>query len=72
MFLEGILLKVALGNVAIILWQWLSPVSMVQAWQKDLGLFVSIRSSKVPFKVLKQVLEFTMLVKEKVSMKWHR
>ena len=72
MFLEGILLKVALGNVTIIFWQSLSPVSMVQASQKDLGLFVSIRPSKVPFKVLKQVLDFTMLVKEKVSMKSHR
>ena len=72
MFLEGILLKVALGNITIILWQSLSPVSMVQASQKDLGLFVSIRPSKVPFKVLKQVLDFTMLVKEKVSVKSHR
>ena len=44
-------------------------VSMVQVLQKDLGLFVSIRLSKVPLTVLKQVLEFTMLVKEKVSMK---
>ena len=42
---------------------------MVQVLQKDLGLFVSIRLSKVPLTVLKQVLEFTMLVKEKVSMK---
>ena len=71
MFFEGILLKDALRNVTIILWQPLSPISMVQVLQKDLGLFVSIRSSKVPFKVLKQVLEFTVLVKEKVSMKPH-
>ena len=42
---------------------------MVQVLQKDLGLFVSIRLSKVPLTVLKLVLEFTMLVKEKVSMK---
>ena len=39
---------------------------MVQGLQKDFGLFVSIIPSKVPFKVLKQVLEFTMLLKEKV------
>ena len=49
MFFQGILLKEALRNVTIILWQSLGPVSMV--------LFL--------FKVLKQVLEFTMLVKEK-------
>ena len=45
---------------------------MVQVLQKDLGLFLRARLSKVPFKVLKQVLEFIMLVKEKVSMKSHR
>ena len=45
---------------------------MVQVLPKDLGLFVSVRSSKVPFKVLKQVLGFTMLVKGKVSMKSQR
>ena len=69
MFFEGILLKDALRNVTVILWQSLSPVSMVLVSQKDLGLFVSIISNKVPFKVLKHVLEFTMLVKGKVSMK---
>ena len=42
---------------------------MMQVLQKDLGLFVSIISKKVPLKVLKQVLEFTMLVNEKVSVK---
>ena len=62
-------LKDALRNVTIILWQSLSPVSMVQVLQKDLGLLISIISSKVSFKVLQQVLEFTMLVKEKLSMK---
>ena len=72
MFFESILLKDALRNVTIILWQSLSPVSIVQVLQKGLGLLVSIRSSKVPFKVVKQVLEFTMLVKEKASMKLHR
>ena len=72
MFFEGILLKDALRDNTIILCQSLSPVSMVQVLQKGLGLLVSIRSSKVPFKVLKLVLEFTMLVKEKVSMKPHR
>ena len=72
MFFESILLKDALRNVTIILWQLLSPVSIVQVLQKGLGLLVSIRSSKVPFKVVKQVLEFTMLVKEKASMKLHR
>ena len=41
-------------------------VSIVQVLQKDLGLFVRIRSSKVPFNVLKQVLDITLLVKEKV------
>ena len=41
-------------------------VSIVQVLQKDLGLFVSIRSSKIPFNVLKQVLDLTLLVKEKV------
>ena len=46
-------------------------VSILQVLQKDLGLFVSIRSSKVPFNVLKQVLDITLLVKEKVSMKSH-
>ena len=45
---------------------------MAQVLQKDSGKFVSIRSSKVPFKVLKQVLEVTMLVNEKVSMKPQR
>ena len=72
MFFESILLKDALKNVTIILWQSLSPVSTVQVLQKGLGLLVSIRSSKVPFKFVKQVLEFTMLVKEKASMKLHR
>ena len=72
MFFEGILLKDAMRDNTIILCQSLSPVSMVQVLQKGLGLFVSIRSSKVPFKVLKLVLEFTMLVKEKLSMKPHR
>ena len=62
-------LKDALRNFSIILWQSLSPVSMVQVLQKDLGLLISIISSKVSFKVLQQVLEFTMLVKEKLSMK---
>ena len=42
---------------------------MVVVLEKDLGFFVSVISSKVPFKVLKQVLKFTMLVKGKVSMK---
>ena len=42
---------------------------MVLVLQKDLSLFVSIASSKVPFRVLKEDLGFTMLVKEKVSMK---
>ena len=56
-------------NVNITLWQSLSPVSMVLILKKDLGFLVSIISSKVPFKVLKRVLEFTMLIKEKVSMK---
>ena len=65
MFFGGIFLKDALRNVTIILWQSLSPVSKVLVLQKDLGLFVSITSGKFPFKVLKQVLEFTMLVKEK-------
>ena len=69
MFSEGILLKDALRNVTIILWQSVSPVSMVQVLLQDSGFCVSIRSSKVPFKVLKQVLKFTMLVKGKVSMK---
>ena len=64
------LLKDALRNVNIILWQSLSPVSMIQVLQKDLGLFVSIRQSSI--KVLKQILEFTVLVKEKASMKSHR
>ena len=68
MFFEGILLKDALRNVTIILWQSLSPVSVVLVSQKDLGLFVSIILNKVPFKVLKHVLEFTLLVKGKVSM----
>ena len=62
-------LKDALRNFSIILWQSLSPVSMVQVLQKDLGLLISIISSKVSFKALQQVLEFTMLVKEKLSMK---
>ena len=62
-------LKDALRNVTMILWQSLSPVSMVQVLQKDLGLLISIISSKVSFKVLQQVLESTMLVKEKLSMK---
>ena len=62
-------LKDALRNFSIILWQSLSPVSMVQVLQKDLGLLISIISSKVSFKVLQQVLEFTMLVKEKLSLK---
>ena len=69
MFFEGILLKDALRNVTIILWQSLSPVSMVEVLLQDSGFFVSIKSSKVPFKVLKQVLKFTTLVKGKVSMK---
>ena len=68
MFFEGILLKDALRNITIILWQSLSPVSVVLVSQKDLGLFVSIILNKVPFKVLKHVLEFTLLVKGKVSM----
>ena len=46
MFLEGILLKDVLRNVAIILWQSLSPVWMVQVLQKDLGLLISIILSK--------------------------
>ena len=66
---EGNLLKDALRNITIVLWQSLCPVSMVQVLKKGLGLFLSIISSKVPFEVLKQVLEFTVLVKEKVSMK---
>ena len=37
-------------------------------FRKDLGLFVSIISRKVPFKVLKQILQFIMLVKENVSL----
>ena len=53
MFFEGILLKDALRNVSIILWQSQSSASMVLVLQKDLGLFVSIISSKVQFKVLK-------------------
>ena len=57
MFLEGVLLKEALRNVAIILWQSLSPVSMLQVLQNVLGLFVSIILKKVPFNFLKQVLE---------------
>lgn len=57
MFLEGVLLKEALRNVAIILWQSLSPVSMLQVLQNVLGLFASIISKKVPFNFLKQVLE---------------
>ena len=44
---------------------------MLQVLQKDLDLFVSIRSSKIPLKVLKHVLDFTILVKKKVSMKSH-
>ena len=69
MFFEILLLKDALRNVTIILWQSLSPVSIVRVLQKGLGLFVSIKSSKVPFKVVKQVLAFAMLVKEKASVK---
>lgn len=57
MFLEGVLLKEALRNVAIILWQSLSPVSMLQVLQNVLGLFASIILKKVPFNFLKQVLE---------------
>ena len=72
MFFEGILLKDVLRNVTVILWQSLSPVLIVQVLKKVLGLFISIRLSKVPFKVLKQFLEFIMLVKKKVSMKSHR
>ena len=53
MFLEGVLLKEALRNVAIILWQSLSPVSMLQVLQNVLGWFVSIISKKVPFNFLK-------------------
>ena len=53
MFLEGVLLKEALRNVAIILWQSLSPVSVLQVLQNVLGLFVSIISKKVPFNFLK-------------------
>ena len=55
MFFEGILLKDALRNVNIILWQSVSPVSVVLILHKDLGLFVSRISRKVSFKVLKQV-----------------
>ena len=61
--------KDALRNVTIILWRSLSFALMIQVLQKDLSLSVSTISRKVPFKVLKQVLEFTMLVKEEVSMK---
>ena len=46
MFFESILLKDALRNVTIMLWQSLSSVSMVQVLQKDLALFESIYQEK--------------------------
>ena len=46
MFFEDILLKDALRNVTIILWQSLSSVSIVQVLQKDLALFESIDQAK--------------------------
>ena len=55
MLFEGIFLKDALRNVTIILWQSLRSVSMALALQKDLSLLVSLISSKVPFKFLKEV-----------------
>ena len=61
-----------LSNINEIRKRIMVAVSMVQVLQKDLYLFANIRSSKVPLKVLKQVLEFTMLVKEKVPLKSHR
>ena len=45
---------------------------MVQVLEKDFDLFVSKRSSKVLFTVLKQLLEVIMLVKEKGSIKSYR
>ena len=55
MFFEDSLSKDTLRNAAIILWQSVSSVSIVQVLQKDSDLFVSIRSSKVRPNVLKQV-----------------
>ena len=55
MFFEDSLLKDTLRNATIILWQSLSSVSIVQVLQKNSGLSVSIRSSKVQLNVLKQV-----------------
>ena len=51
MTFDGIILK--MRNVTIILLQSLSPILMVLILKKDLGLFLSIISSKVLFKVLK-------------------
>ena len=53
MFFEDSLFKDILRNATIILWQSLSSVSIVQVLQKDSGLSVSIRSSKVQLNVLK-------------------
>ena len=53
MFFEDSLSKDTLRNAAIILWQSVSSVSIVQVLQKDSDLFVSIRSSKVRPNVLK-------------------
>ena len=55
MFFEDSLSKDTLRNAAIILWQSVSSVSIVQVLQKDSDLFLSIRSSKVRPNVLKQV-----------------
>ena len=55
MLFEVTFLKDALRNVTIILWQSLSYVSMVLALQKDLSWLVTLISSKVPFKFLKEV-----------------
>ena len=55
MLFEVTFLKDALRNVTIILWQSLSSVSMVLALQKDLSWLVTLISSKVPFKFLKEV-----------------
>ena len=55
MFFEDSLSKDTLRNAAIILWQSVSSVSIVQVLQKDSDLFVSIRSNKVRPNVLKQV-----------------
>ena len=38
MFFEGVLLRDAMRNVTIILWQSLSPVSMILVLQKEVCL----------------------------------